>query len=156
MSHWATAAKIYRANKSFLFETWIRRQLQTTHLIMYVQRRIKDSGAYVQLWGRRMNCRDWSCRWSLQRPPGACPWRSASASSPPPRSPRAPPPRWSSCHLGTWHNIADIKWLTTCCPHHDTSASSASTSISNLQRSCSTTFWPFSWDVKVWGYSGKI
>ena len=82
--------------------TLCRRQLQTTHLIMYRERGIKDSGAYVQLWGRRMSCRDWSCRWSLQRPPGACPWRSASASSPPPRSPRAPPPRWSSCHLGTW------------------------------------------------------
>ena len=39
--------------------------------------------------------------------------------------------------------------------YQETSASSASTSISNSQRSCSTTLCPFSWEVKVWGYSGK-
>ena len=40
--------------------------------------------------------------------------------------------------------------------YQETSASSASTSISNSHRSCSTTLWPFSWEVKVWGYSGNI
>ena len=37
--------------------------------------------------------------------------------------------------------------------YQETSASSASTSISNSHLSCSTTFWPFSFDVKVCGYS---
>merc|ERR1719225_1242022 len=37
--------------------------------------------------------------------------------------------------------------------YQETSASSASTSISNSHRSCSTTLWPLSWEVKVWGYS---